>query len=172
MQLLKNIKDYILIQKNLQSPTQTLEEIFPRLVGLQVKGIELPDQFILSAQEPLPERVVTIQSIDQAVQRASIIDKRVQFRCSNARTMAYVFSNKWMMDVEKKEAKYDSFVNAERVNQLKLVINMIFQRNKESMRRGVKFDVMPRTLLAGCKMTQEDLSYTDFQETHDNLLLE
>jgi len=60
MQLLKNIKDYILIQKNLQSPTQTLEEIFPRLVGLQVKGIELPDQFILSAQEPLPERIVTI----------------------------------------------------------------------------------------------------------------
>jgi hypothetical protein len=49
---------------------------------------------------------------------------------------------------------------------------MLFLRHKESTRRGVKFHVAPRTLLPGSKMTQEDLSFTDFQETHDYLLLE
>lgn len=29
MILLKNIKDYLLIQKNLKAQTQTLEEVFP-----------------------------------------------------------------------------------------------------------------------------------------------
>lgn len=51
-------------------------------------------------------------------------------------------------------------------------MNMLFLRHKESTRRGVKFHVAPRTLLPGSKMTQEDLSFTDFQETHDYLLLE
>lgn len=49
---------------------------------------------------------------------------------------------------------------------------MLFMRHKESTRRGVKFHVAPRTLLPGSKMTQEDLTFTDFQETHDYLLLE
>ena len=50
----------------------------------------------------------------------------------------------------------------DRVNQMKLVMNMLFLRHKESTRRGIKFHVAPRTLLPGSKMTQEDLSFTDF----------
>jgi hypothetical protein len=41
-------------------------------------------------------------------------------------------------------------------------MNILFSRNKESCRRGVKFHVAPGTLLPGSKMTQEDLSFTDF----------
>jgi len=48
------------------------------------------------------------------------------------------------------------------VNQLKLIMNMLFMKNKESMRRNVKFHVTPRTLLPGSKMTQEDVTFTDF----------
>jgi hypothetical protein len=40
------------------------------------------------------------------------------------------------------------------------------------MRRGLKFHASPKILLPGSKLCQDDLTFTDFQETHDYLLHE
>ena len=93
MLILKNIKDYLLIQKNLKAQTQTLEEVFPALAALSVKGIELPDQYIIQSQEPLPEKIVTIVRFDSTVYRSGTNDKKIQLKCSNGKSLAYTFSN-------------------------------------------------------------------------------
>lgn len=54
--------------------------------------MELPDQYIISAQEPLPEKVITIERFDQTVHRSGTMDKKIQFRCSNGKALAYTFS--------------------------------------------------------------------------------
>lgn len=43
MQIIKNIKDYLLVQKNLKQLSQNIEEVFPNFSNLNVKGIELTD---------------------------------------------------------------------------------------------------------------------------------
>lgn len=158
MILLKNLKDFLMIQKNLKSQTQTCEEVFPQLASLSVKGIELPDQYITSMQEPLPEKIITIDRIDSTVYRFGTGDKKLQFRCNNGKVLAYTFS----AIGPKVQDCYAKNMSEERVNQLKILMNIMFTRHKESMRRGVKLHVAPRTLLPGCKMTQEDLTLTDF----------
>lgn len=47
---------------------------------------------------------------------------------------------------------------------------MIFNKHKETMRRGVKFYVPIKLLMPGNKLIQDDLTFTDLQETHDYLL--
>lgn len=43
MQIIKNIKDYLIVQKNLKQLSQNIEEVFPYFSNLNVKGIELTD---------------------------------------------------------------------------------------------------------------------------------
>ena len=49
---------------------------------------------------------------------------------------------------------------------------MVFAKHKESALRGLKFHVAPKTLLPGSILYPDDLTFTDFQETHDYLLME
>lgn len=49
---------------------------------------------------------------------------------------------------------------------------MIFQRHKETLRRGVKFYVPSKLIMYLSKLSQDDLTFQDFQETHDFLLQE
>lgn len=68
--------------------------------------------------------------------------------------------------------KYTEFLSDERVTQLKIILNMVFAKHKESALRGLKFHVAPKTLLPGSILYPDDLTFTDFQETHDYLLME
>jgi hypothetical protein len=49
---------------------------------------------------------------------------------------------------------------------------MLLKNHKESARRGVKFHSAPFVLIQGCKLTQDDETFSDLQETHDYLLQE
>lgn len=61
----------------------------------------------------MPEKVVTIEKIDQTVHRAGIIDKKVQFKCSNGKALAYTFST---LNNQKLENDYNQNMSEERVN--------------------------------------------------------
>lgn len=51
-------------------------------------------------------------------------------------------------------------------------MNMVFQRHKETRRRGVKFYVPSRLIMYLSRLSQDALTFQDFQETHDFLLHE
>lgn len=51
-------------------------------------------------------------------------------------------------------------------------MNMIFQRHKETLRRGVKFYVPSKLVMYLSKLSQEELTFQEFHETHDFLLQE
>jgi hypothetical protein len=92
MKILKNIKDYLLIQKNLKEQQLHLEDVFPQLTNIQCKGIELPDQYVINSSEPLPEKVLTIERLDSVVNRTGVNEKKIQFRCNNDKSYAYTIS--------------------------------------------------------------------------------
>ncbi len=48
------------------------------------------------------------------------------------------------------------FFNEERLNQVKIMMNMIFKKHKETLRRGAKFYVPIKTMMYRCKIVQED----------------
>mgnify|MGYP001088005874 CR=1 FL=1 len=77
MKILKNIKDYLLIQKNLKEQQLHLEDVFPQLTNIQCKGIELPDQYVINSSEPLPEKVLTIERLDSVVHRTGVNEKKI-----------------------------------------------------------------------------------------------
>lgn len=55
--------------------------------------------------------------------------------------------------------EYSKYCNEERLNQVKVIMNMIFRRHKETVRRGVKFYVPIRALMFKSKLVQDDLSF-------------
>jgi hypothetical protein len=62
---------------------------------------------------------------------------------------------------QKKRAEYIKFNSDERVVQLKVISNLIFLKNKESAKRGIKFYVAPKMLLGSAMLTQDDLTCID-----------
>ena len=87
MKLLKNMKDFLLIQKNLKEQSQHLADIFPFLTNLQIRGIELPGQHIINSSEPLPEKIITIEKLEPVVHFAN--EKKLQFKCNNSKSYAF-----------------------------------------------------------------------------------
>ena len=93
-------------------------------------------------------------------------EKRLQFKCNNSKS--YAFSVIQLLSLK----DYEDYCSDERVTQLKVISNMIFNKHKESIRRGVKFHATQQVLFQGFKMMQDDLTFADFQSAHDYLLEE
>jgi len=92
MQILKNIKDFLVVQKSLKVQTQHILDVFPNFANLNVKGIELPDQYIVLPSEPQLQKVITIERIDTTVHRTGWNDKKIEFRCQNSKSSYYLFA--------------------------------------------------------------------------------
>ena len=45
---------------------------------------------------------------------------------------------------------------------MKIIMNMMFLKHKESYIRGTKMHVSPKTLLLEAKMSADDLNFVDF----------
>ena len=174
---LKNLRDFLLSTINSRDQTSHLEELsaflahFNQIVptpGSTVKptsksAIEIPGQHVISEAEPLPQRTVYLDRFDSLVHRSGLSQRKVVFKGSNSKN--YPFSASPATD-------YARFCSEERATQLKVLLNMIFQRHKETLRRGVKFYVPSKLIMYLSKLSQDDLTFQDFQETHDFLLQE
>jgi hypothetical protein len=123
------------------------------------------------AGEPLPERAILIEKFEPAVFRSGIDQKKVHFKCNNGKIYAFVVTS--VQSNKNRNAKELQMFNSdERLIQLKVISNLLFLRHKESAKRGIKFHVAPTFLLPSAKLTQDDLTCIDLQETHDYLLQE
>ena len=68
--------------------------------------------------------------------------------------------------------EYNKVFNEERLNQVKLMMNMIFKKHKETLRRGAKFYVPIKALMYRSKLVQDDFQFQTMQEIHDFLFHE
>ena len=50
-----------------------------------------------------------------------------------------------------------------------MLMNSIFAKNKETVRRGIKFYVPIKVLMLRAKLSQDDLTFGSLQEIHDYL---
>ena len=62
--------------------------------------------------------------------------------------------------------------NEERLNQVKIIMNMLFKKHKETARRSIKFYVPMRAIFNRLKIVQDDLAFQSMQEIQDFLFLE
>lgn len=157
------MKDFLLSTINSRDQTTHLEELSPCLAHFNRRGIEIPGQYVLSDAEPLPQRTVYLDRFESLVQRSGLNHRKVVFKGNNSK--GYPFSASPATD-------YAKICSEERATQLKVLMNMIFQRHKETLRRGVKFCVPSKLIMYLSKISQDDLTFQDFQETHDFLLQE
>ena len=140
-----------------------MEELSPCLAHFNRRAIEIPGQHALSEAEPFPQRTVYLDRFESLVQRSGLNQRKVVFKGNNSK--CYPFSASPATD-------YARICSEERATQLKVLMNMIFQRHKETLRRGVKFCVPSKLIMYLSKLSQDDLTFQDFQETHDFLLQE
>ena len=76
------------------------------------------------------------------------MNKRITMVCSNQRK--YSFSVNHMTNFKE---DFNKVFAEDRVNQVKLIMNQIFRKHKETMKRGVKFYVPIKALLLRVKLT-------------------
>lgn len=74
-----------------------------------------------------------------------------------------------MMSNQVKE-EYAKYSNEERLSQVKLIMNQIFRKHKETVKRGIKFNVPLRSFMQRCKIVQDDQLVLSLQEIHDYVL--
>jgi hypothetical protein len=160
---LKNLKDFLLSTINSRDQTMHLEELSPLLAHFNRRAIEIPGQHVVSEAEPLPQRTVYLDRFDSLVHRSGLNQRKIIFKGSNSKTYPFTASP---------ATGYAGFCSEERATQLKVLMNMIFQRHKETLRRGVKFYVPSKLIMYLSKLSQDALTFQDFQETHDFLLQE
>ena len=87
------------------------------------------------------------------MQRSGLTFRKLVFKGSNQKN--YPFST----------SRADADVricSEERATQLKVLMNMIFQRHKETLRRGVKFCVPSKLVMWFSRLSQDDLTFQDF----------
>lgn len=118
---------------------------------------------MVSEAEPLPQRTVYLDRFDSLVHRSGLNQRKIIFKGSNSKNYPFTASP---------ATGYAGFCSEERATQLKVLMNMIFQRHKETLRRGVKFYVPSKLIMYLSKLSQDALTFQDFQETHDFLLQE
>jgi hypothetical protein len=162
---LKNLKDFLLSTINSRDQTMHLEELSPLLAHFNRRAIEIPGQHVVSEAEPLPQRTVYLDRFDSLVHRSGLNQRKIVFKGSNSKSYPFTAS-------PATGATYACFCSEERATQLKVLMNMIFQRHKETLRRGVKFYVPSKLIMYLSKLSQDALTFQDFQETHDFLLQE
>jgi len=146
-----------------------MQELSQTLANFHTKGIELPCQYVISYDEPRPETVKMIEKIKPVVNRTGHNEKKIEFKCNDGKSYAFAlipFNN--VKDTE----KFDKFLSEERATQLKVITNMMFDKHKESKRRGLKLYAAPRLLVQGVRLVKDNLQFADLQSTHDYLLLE
>lgn len=167
---LKNLKDFLHKRISLTEQRSFLELMSPLLANFNEKGVELPGQFMVSENEPLPQNTIYIQKFEHNLLKGNytiggaLMSKRITMVCSNQR--------KYSFSVTQQTNFKDDFAKAlsdDRVSQLKLIMNMIFRRHKETMKRGVKFYVPIKALLFRVKLVQDDSHFQSMQEIHDFL---
>jgi hypothetical protein len=73
--------------------------------------------------------------------------RRILIRCNNQRT--YSFS---AFSLIHNKEEYNKAYNEERLNQVKLMMNMIFKKHKETLKRGAKFYVPIKALMLRSKL--------------------
>jgi hypothetical protein len=169
MKLIKNFKDFMLIQKQLKDQQPQMQELSQTLANFNIKGIELPCQYVINHDEPRPETVKMIEKIKPVVNRTGHNEKKIEFKCNDGKSYAFAlvpFNNVKATD------QFDKFLSEERATQLKVVTNMLFNKHKESKRRGLKLYASPRQLVQGVRLVKDNLQFADLQSTHDYLLLE
>ena len=150
---LKNLKDFLLATINSRDQTLHLEELSPLLAHFNRRGIEIPGQHLVSETEPLPQRIVFIDRFDSLVHRSGLNQRKIVFKGNNSKSYPFTAS----------PAKcYQTFQTEEKVTQLKVLMNMIFQRHKETLRRGVKFYVTSKLIMYLSKLSQDSISFQDF----------
>lgn len=162
---LKNLKDFLLSNINSREQTQHLEELSPLLAHMSRRAIEIPGQHVLSETEPLPQYTVYLDRFEPLVHRCGLSQRKIVFKGSNGKN--YPFSAS-----PANERSHLCGLSEERVIQLKVLMNMIFQRHKETLRRGAKFCVPSKFLWIISKLSSDAMTFQDFQETHDFLLQE
>jgi hypothetical protein len=141
---LKNLKDFLLSTINSRDQTTHLEELSPCLAHFNRRAIEIPGQHVLSEAEPLPQRTVYLDRFESLVQRSGLNHRKVVFKGNNSK--GYPFSASPATD-------YARICSEERATQLKVLMNMIFQRHKETLRRGVKFCVPSKLIMYLSKLS-------------------
>ena len=89
MKLVKNFKDFFIIQKQLKDQQPQLQELSQNLANFSIKGIELPGQYVLSFDEPRPETVKMIEKIKPVINRTSHNEKKIEFKCNDGKSYAF-----------------------------------------------------------------------------------
>jgi hypothetical protein len=55
--------------------------------------------------------------------------------------------------------EFAKFTAEERLSQIKILMNQLFRKHKETVRRGVRFYVPMKALISRAKITQEDMQF-------------
>jgi hypothetical protein len=155
MKLIKNFKDFMLIQKQLKDQQPQLQELSQNLANFHTKGIELPCQYVFNFDEPRPESIKMIEKIKPVINRTGHNEKKIEFKCNDGKSYAFAlipFNNNI-----KATEQFDKFLSEERATQLKVVTNMLFDKHKESKRRGLKLYAAPRILVQGVRLVKDNL---------------
>lgn len=92
IKIVKNIKDFLLIQNNMRDQDIYLQEESPYLASFPQRGIELPGQYVLSEVEPRPENTIIIERMGTTIQRSGHKDKKLNFRCTNGKNYYYTMT--------------------------------------------------------------------------------
>lgn len=92
IKIVKNIKDFVLIQNNMRDQDIYLYEESPYLAQFPQRGIELPGQYVLSEAEPRPENAIIIERMGTTIQRSGQKDKKINFRCTNGKNYYFTMT--------------------------------------------------------------------------------
>lgn len=97
------------------------------------------------------------------IYRSGVTTKKLVIKGSNQKVYAFVINFVTSKD------DYQKHCSDERVMQIKMLMNNIFAKNKETVRRGIKFYVPIKVLMLRAKLSQDDLTFGSLQEIHDYL---
>ena len=126
---------------------------------------------MLNTDEPRPENIKLIEKIKPVINRngQNQNEKKIEFKCNDGKSYAFAILP---FNSVKPENQFEKFLSDERATQLKVIINMMFDKHKESKRRGLKLYAAPKILVMGVRLVKDNLQFADFQSTHDYLLME
>ena len=89
--------------------------------------------------------------------------KKIVIKGSNQKVYAFT------INIIQGKEDYSKYCSEERVLQIKMIMNQVFKKHKETLRRGIKFYVPIKVLMFRSKMSQDDLQFANLQEIHDYL---
>ena len=81
---LRNLRDYLLQVINSRDATMHLEDLSPFLARFTRGSIEIPGQYLVNDEEPLPQRTVYLDRFDSLVHRC-LGSRKLVFKGSNSK---------------------------------------------------------------------------------------